>query len=187
VRCERRSDGAARGIATALLAAAALALGLPPASGREPAPIRIGDVLQDAPLEGLNGPSRQLAAYRGRPLIINVWASWCGPCVAEMSSLERLAWHDELPPFAVIGISTDDDAAQARAFLQRSHATLSQFIDRDQQWENRLGAGTIPLTVLVDADGRVVDKIHGMHDWDAPEALQLIGRAFRARRSGASR
>jgi thiol-disulfide isomerase/thioredoxin len=141
--------------------------------------VQIGQVLRQATLQGLNGPPRQLSAFRGRPLIINVWASWCGPCRAEMASLERLAWRDEGREFAIIGISTDDFADQAREWLQHSNATISQYIDQGLRMERMLGASTLPLTVLVDARGRVLDKIHGARDWDSLESLALVRKAFR--------
>jgi thiol-disulfide isomerase/thioredoxin len=170
------------GVALAL----ALALVLSPlASTATPGEVRVGGLLREATLEGLNGPSRRLAEYRGRPLLINVWASWCGPCVEEMASLERLAWREDRLPFSVIGISTDDYPDKALAFLNRSNATIRHFIDHDLQMENMLGASTIPLTVLVDAKGRVVDKIYGAREWDSPESMQLIARAFRPQKTAA--
>jgi peroxiredoxin len=95
-----------------------------------------------------------------------------------MASLERLAWHHPSLDFTVIGISTDDDADQARAFLKHSNATISQFIDAHLVMENMLGAARLPLTVLVDADGRVLAKIYGAQEWDSPDALQMIRNAF---------
>jgi thiol-disulfide isomerase/thioredoxin len=157
------------------------------ACARTPGEVPIGQVLRDASLQGLNGPSRRLADYRGHPLIINVWASWCGPCIQEMASLERLAWQDGPVPFAVIGISTDDYFDRAQAFLDRSRATIRHYIDRDLQMENMLGASTIPLTVLVDANGRVLDKIYGARQWDAPESIRMISRAFRPNKAGSVR
>jgi hypothetical protein len=79
----------------------------------------------------------------------------------------------------VIGISTDDDRAAALKWLRESNATLSHFIDANVVLENMLGASRIPLTVLVDARGRVVDKVRGAREWDSPESVQLIQRAFR--------
>src|SRR2546427_666411 len=76
--------------------------------------------------------------------------------------------------FNVIGISTDDDAARASAWLKESNATISQFIDARLQMENMLGASRLPLTVLVDADGRVIEKIYGAREWDSPESVNLI-------------
>jgi thiol-disulfide isomerase/thioredoxin len=158
---------------------------IPIASAKTPGEVEVGQSLREATLRGLNGPNRKLSEFRRRPLIINVWASWCEPCRAEMASLERLAWRDPSAGFAVIGVSTDDDIRAARAFLLSSNATISQFIDKDLTLENMLGASKLPLTVLVDADGRVLDKIFGARVWDSPEALRLIHDAFR-RRSSAS-
>jgi thiol-disulfide isomerase/thioredoxin len=89
----------------------------------------IGQILPNATLRGLNGPARSLADFRGRPLIINVWASWCGPCREEMASLERLAWRADGRDFAIIGVSTDDYPEPALRLLKLSNATISHFID----------------------------------------------------------
>ena len=147
------------------------------ASGEVP----IGDRLPDATLHGLNGPPRKLEEFRGRPLIINVWASWCGPCRAEMASLERLAWRDQEHYFVIIGISTDDYADQARRLLKNANATISQFIDKDLQMENLLGASRLPLTVLVDADGKILKRVYGAREWDGEDALRLIENTFHQR------
>ncbi len=140
--------------------------------------VQVGEPLRDVVMTGLNGPSRSLSAYRGKPLIINVWASWCGPCREEMASLERLAWQDLPVKVTVIGISTDDYAENARAFLKHSNATISHFIDHKLVLEKMLGASRIPLTVLVGADGRVLQKVYGAQQWDGPQALALIRKAF---------
>jgi thiol-disulfide isomerase/thioredoxin len=145
-----------------------------------PGEVRVGELLRDTMLTGLNGPSRSLAEFRSKPLLINVWASWCGPCRAEMASLERLAWLEGSSYFAVIGISTDDYSDRAKAALIESNATISHFIDHDLVLENMLGAAQIPLTVLVDADGRVLQKIHGAREWDSPASRSVIDAAFRA-------
>jgi thiol-disulfide isomerase/thioredoxin len=155
-----------------------VAVAIPVAVAGTPGEVPVGGVLRNATLQGLNGPSRKLADFRGKPLIINVWASWCGPCREEMASLERLFWRHTAAPFAVIGISTDDYPDKATAFLKRSNATISHFIDEKLQMENMLGATRLPLTVLVDANGKVLEKIVGARQWDGPEALKLIRKAF---------
>jgi hypothetical protein len=86
---------------------------------------------------------------------------------------------DSRTRFTVIGISTDDDPDQAKALLKSSNATINQFIDSKLLMEHMLGASRLPLTVLVDADGRVLDKIYGARAWDQPESLQLIAKTFR--------
>ena len=169
-------ESARRRAVLALAGAGALLLAGTAGASQDEVPI--GGLLRDAPLQGLNGPSRRLSQYRGRPLLINMWASWCGPCIEEMASIERLAWMDGRPPFAMIGISTDDYPGPARAYLRRSNATISHFIDHAQELENMLGAAKIPLTVLVGPGGRVLDKVYGAREWDGPESLQLIAQAF---------
>jgi thiol-disulfide isomerase/thioredoxin len=154
-------------------------LAIPWAFANEPGEIPIGGILRDATLRGLNGPSRKLNSYRGTPLIINVWASWCGPCRQEMASLERLAWRAQLPHFAIIGISTDDDAERAKDMLHATNATISHFIDHDLAMEHMLGATHLPLTVLVDADGRVLRRVYGAREWDAIDSIRLIDDTFR--------
>jgi thiol-disulfide isomerase/thioredoxin len=158
-----------------LLLSLSAALAAPAAT---PGEVPVGGVLRDAPMKGLNGPSMRMSQLRGTPLIINVWASWCGPCQQEMASLERLAWLDLPVHFKIIGISTDDDAAAAQALLSRTNATLSHYIDERLALENMLGASHLPLTLLVDADGRVLRKIVGARQWDSPESVQLIVAAF---------
>ncbi len=149
-----------------------------PATPQASQPVPVGQALPNAQLHGLNGRDHNLADFRGRPLIINVWASWCGPCRAEMASLERLAWLDTGAGFAIIGISTDDDPEAPRTLLARNHATISHFIDSHLEMETMLGASRLPLTVLVGADGRVLKRIGGAQEWDSPEALRLIRETF---------
>lgn len=146
-----------------------------------PGAVEAGGLLREAPLYGFHGDYRTLSELRGKPLIINVWASWCSPCRREMGSLERLARRYNGRQFNVIGVSTDDDPNLAADFLRRAGVTFDNYHDRRLLLESMLGADTIPLTVLVDAQGRVLKKIRGAKQWDGPAALELIGRAFRSR------
>jgi thiol-disulfide isomerase/thioredoxin len=149
-------------------------------AGAQPAEeVPIGGKLRDATLRGLNGPPRKLSEFFGKPLIINVWASWCGPCRAEMASLERLAWLPESHDLILIGISTDDYEDRALAALASSNATITHFIDKDLVMEKMLGASRLPLTVLVAPDGRVLDKLYGAREWDAAAALAHIDKVLR--------
>jgi len=143
-----------------------------------PAPVAVGRPLPDVVMAGLNGPQRSLSSYRGRPLIVNVWASWCGPCRAESASLERLSWSEAGSRYVVIGISIDDDRNAALKWLRHSNATVSHYIDSRLTLEHMLGASSIPLTVLVDAGGRVVARFRGARQWDSIESIRMIERAF---------
>ena len=143
-----------------------------------PGEVKVGSYLREMTMDGLNGSSRKLSYFKGKPLIINVWASWCGPYRAEMASLERLAQRYNGNEFNVIGISTDDYRNKAEAFIKQTGITFVNFLDHRLLLENMLGANTIPLTVFVDANGRVLKKIRGAYAWDSPQNIEAIGEVF---------
>jgi thiol-disulfide isomerase/thioredoxin len=149
------------------------------AYAKMPGEVDEGGFLREASLYGFSGDYRRLSELRGRPLIINVWASWCGPCRAEMGSLERLSRRFNGKEFNIIGVSTDDYPNLAAEFLRQTKVTFDNYHDRNLLLESMLGANTIPLTVLVDAQGRVLKKVRGSRQWDSPDSLNLIGKAFR--------
>jgi len=144
-----------------------------------PGEIAVGGTLRDASMQSLTGQNRKLSNFIGKPLIINVWASWCGPCREEMPSLERLNQRKGALPFEMIGISTDDYPDAAKGFLKKTKTTFSHFIDQRLLLENMLGADRLPLTLLVDSKGRVLARFYGAKEWDTPEARALIDKAFR--------
>ena len=142
-----------------------------------PGEVLPGQPLREATLHSPTGKDKHFSDYRGKPLIINVWASWCGPCRAEMGSLNRLAQRYS-KQFTVIGISTDDDALAAKHFIKQYKVGFENYIDSNVFLENMLGADTIPLTILVDAEGRVLEKARGAYEWDSPETIDAIGQVF---------
>jgi len=143
-----------------------------------PGEVPVGGQLREARMFSTSGPPRMLSTFRGKPLIINVWASWCGPCRQEMSSLQRLSQIDTRKQFRVIGISTDDDAIAATEYVVKSKLSFENFVDHQLLMENMLGANTIPLTLLVDANGRVLAKIRGSRDWTSPAAIALVEKTL---------
>jgi thiol-disulfide isomerase/thioredoxin len=145
--------------------------------GASPGEVSIGENLRQTPMQGLTGDSALFSRYRGKPLIINVWASYCGPCLAEMGSLERL-WQRYGDRINIIGISIDDYRERAEVFLARAGTTFPHYIDNKLILENMLGVNNIPLTVLVDKQGRVLEKVSGAKEWDSPELVEAIGQAF---------
>lgn len=160
----------------ALLVAAAV--GALPAGAKTPGEVEVGQVLRQAPMQGIVGPSRLLSDFRGKPLIINVWASWCGPCKAEMPSLQRLAKRAG-QQVQVIGISTDDYQERAESFVRTFDIGFPNFIDSKLRLEHMLGAERLPLTLLVDAQGKVVAKHFGAREWDSPQALAYVAKHLR--------
>lgn len=148
---------------------------------KTPGEVEEGGMLRDVQMNGLLGKSAKFSDFRGKPLIINVWASWCGPCRDEMASLERLHRKYGGKQFNVIGISVDDYVEKATAAVKESRMSFRNFQDHKLILENMLGANTIPLTVLVDAKGRVLVKVRGSRQWDSPDAVQAIQDVFQIR------
>ncbi len=152
------------------------------ASAGTPGEVDVGAVLRDVRMQGLAGkPSQKLSDFRGKPLVITVWASWCGPCQQEMGSLQRLASRYGGRQFNVIGVSTDDYPDRANGFLRAYKIQFSNFIDQGLVLENMLGANRLPLTLLIDSRGMVMDKHYGAKEWDGPEALTLISKTFQVK------
>jgi thiol-disulfide isomerase/thioredoxin len=140
--------------------------------------VLIGDYLREATLDGLNGESKTLSEYKGKPLIINLWASYCGPCRTEMASLERLAQRYNGKDFNVIGISIDDYRNLAMAFIKQTGITFENYQDHKLVMEHMLGGKTIPFTILVDTQGRILNKVSGSREWDNPAIIAAIGQTF---------
>jgi thiol-disulfide isomerase/thioredoxin len=151
---------------------------LAPAFAAAPAEVPVGGTLPEAPLYGLTLDYRKLSEFRGKPLVINVWASWCGPCRAEMGSLDRLARRHNGRQFNVIGISTDDYADKAQRFVVDAGVSFDNYLDKNLLLETILGANRLPLTVLVDARGKVLKKVYGAREWDSAENKALVAKTL---------
>ena len=123
---------------------------------------RRGEPIATLTLKSLDGRTMQLPeAYSGRPLLINVWASWCGPCIEEMPELQRFAGDQGTNGVQVVGIALDD-AESVATFLKQVHVTYPILLDTPGPADAgvRLGntRGVLPYSVLVSADGRLLKR-----------------------------
>jgi cytochrome c biogenesis protein CcmG/thiol:disulfide interchange protein DsbE len=123
-------------------------------------------------LPSLAGGEVDLASQRGKVVVLNFWATWCPPCVAEMPSLERL--HRALSPegLSVVTVSTDEDEAELRRFVAERALTLPVLKDPG----GRVAAAEYrttgyPETFVVDRGGRVLQHVVGPSEWDSAERL----------------
>ncbi len=129
----------------------------------------------DKELVGPDGTTT-LAAYKGRVLLINLWAEWCAPCIEEMPTLAALQKELGGPDFHVLPISIDRAPRdQAQAVLGRFHAAnLETLSDPKMGLMGDLGFIGLPATILVDREGREVGRMVGPAKWDSPDAINLI-------------
>jgi cytochrome c biogenesis protein CcmG/thiol:disulfide interchange protein DsbE len=102
------------------------------------------------------GGTSSLAQYRGKPVLLNAWASWCPPCKSEIPLLERTHRRMAEAGGTVLGIDVQDDRASALRFLRSKGVTFPSLRDRDRHYVQELGVTGYPETFLIDRKGRIV-------------------------------
>jgi len=119
---------------------------------------------------------RTLDDFRGRVVLLNFWATWCGPCVDEMPSLERLQATLAGQPFLVLPVSQDRAGLPlVRRFYQEHElAGLGMYADKTSAAGRSFKLRGLPTSILLDAQGRELGRLEGAADWASPEALALI-------------
>jgi len=110
------------------------------------------------PLEG--GGSLDLRSLRGRPMLLNLWATWCGPCRREMPALERLS-NAERNRLVVIAVDQGEDLKTAEAYARRFGVTFAVGVDADQQLGTVLHLAGLPSSFFIDKDGVIRDAVDG--------------------------
>lgn len=131
----------------------------------------------DVPLATLDGEPTSLAEHRGKLIVLNVWASWCGPCRMELPSLDRLAESLDPEKAVVIGVSMDKERVFTREFLRQTGVGFRNYWDGDEAMTNGfMVVRTVPLTLVLDAEGRTLLSHEGAYDWSAPEIVGALTR-----------
>lgn len=137
-----------------------------------------GSHLPTARIDGPSGPGSTLTALAGRPIVLNLWATWCAPCIEELPTLDALAATTGTSAH-VIALSQDigNDAAGPRAFLiDRGWTSIAAWHDP----ENVVGltyGGSLPTTILFNARGEETSRVIGPLNWSGPVAAQLLREA----------
>jgi len=134
--------------------------------------------LPDLSFTNAEGRAHTIADFAGRGLVINLWATWCPPCVAEMPALDRLAATLERENIQVLPLSSDRGGREVvQAFYERTGLrTLRIWLDPRGAASRALGARGLPTTVIVDRGGRERARLEGDAAWDAPEFIAAIRR-----------
>jgi peroxiredoxin len=139
----------------------------------------IGQPLAPFSEKDLDGQPLELASYRGKIVLVDFWATWCGPCVGELPNVLAAyqKYHDQ--GFEIVGISLDKDRAALTSFIKDRGMTWRQYFD-GQGWQNKLaeayGIQSIPATFLLDRDGKIVAKNLRGEALDAKLAELLGGK-----------
>ncbi|MDP9196639.1 MAG: TlpA family protein disulfide reductase [Pseudomonadota bacterium] len=161
----------------------ALVLTLTGCTGAEPgapagfAPARDRPAASEILFQNRSGDVLSLAAFRGQVVVLNLWATWCTPCVQEMPALERLQARVDPSWIAVVAVSVDRDPEKTDGFFRKhnlKNLQLSGFMDPSGAVMRDLRIRSLPTTVLVDPEGRELGRVEGPLDWDSPETVRWL-------------
>ncbi len=109
----------------------------------------------DFTLHAMSGPNLRLKEQRGRVVMVNFWATWCGPCRQEMPQLNRLYEKYRSSGFVLLGVNVDDDAGKAAEVAAKLGVTFPVLLDTDKTVSKLYDVSTMPSTVIIDRDGKV--------------------------------
>lgn len=140
-----------------------------------PEAVAVNRPAPDFTLPDLDGRTVSLSDYRGNVVVVNVWATWCPPCVDEMPSLEKLYREFKAESFAILAVSIDSAGVAAVApFMKKHGLTFPALIDTQATIRTSYRTTGVPETFIVNKKGILVRKIIGPQDWAAPEVLRFI-------------
>lgn len=190
IACPRRAGWAS----FALLLLATLAITIPSRadSGMPGQPGQLIETKPPGPVPALNitdldEQPASLGAYRGKPLIVNLWATWCAPCIKEMPSLARLAAALKDEGVSVVAISEDRGGKFVVDPFLKAHniAGLPVYLDKTMSSGKAFKATTIlPMTILIDVNGNEIGRVFGDREWDSADSRAEIAKLFGLKSAG---
>ncbi|MBF9030756.1 redoxin family protein [Rhodobacterales bacterium HKCCE3408] len=136
--------------------------------------------VSQAPFTDMDGGTHTLSDFAGQVVLLNFWATWCAPCREEMPALDTLQQEMGSDAFRVVTLATGRNPPQAvrRFFEEEGIEALPTFLDPQQQVAREMAIFGLPITVLIDAEGREVARMRGDADWASPEAMAFIAAAI---------
>lgn len=125
-------------------------------------------------LEDLEGKTVSLRDFRGKIILLNFWATWCKPCVAEMEDLEKLHRKYKDKNLAVLAINFGENIGEVKGFVTRNKLSLTVLMDPDKEVSRRYRTFSLPTSYLVDKNGYLLAGVMGIPDWKSPDLHLLL-------------
>jgi len=137
--------------------------------------IEVGNLAPDFNIRNLKGGSASLSDYRGKIVLVNFWATWCGPCKAEMPSMEALYRSHGRNDFEILAVSIDlGDEAPVRSFVEDFGFTFPILLDSQFDVNDLFQIRVVPTSIVIDRNGVVTDRLLGAKDWNDPDAQAFV-------------
>ena len=134
----------------------------------------------DFTLPGLDGKMVRLADQRGKVVFLNIWATWCPPCVDEMPSMEKLHQQLKDEDFEILAVSIDKQGAEAvLPFMKKHNLSFTALIDAKGSLKYEYQTTGVPETFIIDRNGIIVEKVIGPRDWASPDAIGYFRNLIR--------
>ena len=126
-------------------------------------------------LKNMQGNSVKLSDYRGQVVLLNFWATWCGPCREEMPSMEKLWQTYREQGLVILAVSTDNGGeSRIKNFARRLKLTFPILLDPDSLASDLYQVSGVPVSFLIDRQGRITARILGSKDWASEVAFQQV-------------
>ena len=131
-------------------------------------------------LPGLDGQMVRLTDYRGKVVLLNIWATWCPPCVEEMPSMEKLYQKLKGEGFEILAVSIDESGAQdVLPFMKKHKLSFPALTDPEGRIKGLYQTAGVPESFVIDKDGTLVEKVIGPRDWAIPDAIRFFRNLIR--------
>ena len=141
---------------------------------RAPHPLAIGDRAPSFSIPQVPSGTMELQKYQGQVIVVNLWATWCPPCVDETPSLVGFAEKMRDHGVVVLGVSVDENLEALREFVKKYHIGYPIGRDPDRALSARFGTSVFPETYIFDRRGLLAEKVIGPTDWDDPRMQNFV-------------